>query len=57
MAKRIKRVIKFNKFFYKNQELRKGKRPNEQSSNGKRKGFSKGKNIECFTCGGLRHSF
>ena len=29
MAKRIKKVMKFNKMFYKNQESRKGKRPNE----------------------------
>ena len=29
MAKRIKRAMRFNKRFYKNQELGKGKRPNE----------------------------
>ena len=51
--KRIKRVMKFNKKFYKNQESRKGKRPNEQSSNEKRKGSSKGKKVECHNCGGL----
>ena len=57
MAKRIKRVMKFNKRFYKNQESGKGKSPNEQSSNEKRKGSSKGKKIECFNYGGLGHYF
>ena len=45
--------MKFNKRFYKNQESGKGKRHNEQSSNAKRKGSSKGKKFECFNCGGL----
>ena len=45
--------MKFNKRFYKNQESRKRKRHNEQSSNAKRKGSSKGKKFECFNCGGL----
>ena len=40
--------MKFNKIFYKNQESRKGKKPNEQSSNEKVKGSSKGKKVECF---------
>ena len=43
----------------KSQESKKGKRPNEhtheKSSNDKGKGFSKGKKIECFKCGGLWH--
>ena len=52
MTKRVKRVMKFNKMFYKNQESGKWKRPNEQSSNEKRKGFSKGKKVECFNRGG-----
>ena len=47
--------MKFNIRFYKNQESGKGKRPNEQSSNEKGKGFSKGKKIECFNYGGLGH--
>ena len=55
MTKRIKRVMKFNKRFYKIQESRKGKRPNEQSSKKKRKGSSKGKKVKCFNCGGLGH--
>ena len=55
MAKRIKRVMKFNNKYYKNQESRKRKRPNEQSSNKKRKGSSNGKKVECFNCGGLGH--
>ena len=45
--------MKFNKRFYKNQESGKRKRHNEQSSNAKRKGSSKGKKFECFNCGGL----
>ena len=55
MSKRIKRVMKFNKRFYKNQESRKGKKPNEQSSNEKGKCYSKGKKIECYNCEGLGH--
>ena len=55
MAKKIKRVMKFNKRFYKNQESGKGKRSNEQSSNEKGKGSSKGKKVECFNYGGLGH--
>ena len=47
--------MKFNKRFYKNQDLGKGKRPNEQSFNKKEKGFSKVKKVECFNCGGVRH--
>ncbi|KAL6323752.1 hypothetical protein AAG906_002220 [Vitis piasezkii] len=47
--------MKFNKRFYKNQKSGKGKSPNEQSSNEKRKGSSKGKKIESFNCGGLGH--
>ncbi|KAL6350146.1 hypothetical protein AAG906_004084 [Vitis piasezkii] len=39
----------------KNQESRKGKSPNEQSSNEKGKGSSKGKKVECFNYGGLGH--
>ena len=38
--------MKFNIRFYKNQESGKGKRPNEQSSNEKGKGFFKGKKFE-----------
>ena len=56
LAKRIKKIMKFNKRFYKNQESRKRKRPNEQSSKEKDKGSSKGKKVECFNYGGLRHS-
>ena len=55
MAKKIKRVMKFNKRFYKNQEFGKGIRSNEQSSNEKGKGSSKGKKVECFNYGGLGH--
>ena len=55
MAKRVKRIMKFNKRFYKNQKFGKGKRPNEQSSNEKAKGSSKGKKVECFKYGGLGH--
>ena len=44
MAKIIKKVMKFNKMFYKNQESKKGKRI-EQSSKEKNKGSSKGKKI------------
>ena len=55
MAKRIKRVMKFNKRFYKNQESGKWKGPNKQSSNEKGKGSSKGKKVKCFNCGGLGH--
>ena len=55
MAKMIKRVMKFNKRFYKNQESGKRKRLNEQSSNKKEKGSFKDKKLECFNCGGLRH--
>ena len=46
MAKRIKKFMKFNKRFYKNQEYRKGKKPTKQThekfSNDKWKGSSKG---------------
>ena len=49
MAKRIKRAIKFNKKFYKNQEFGKGKIPNEQSSSEKGKCSSIGKKVECLT--------
>ena len=55
MAKRIKKAMKFNKRFYKNQDLGKGKRPNEQSFNKKEKGSTKGKKVECFNCGSVRH--
>ena len=55
MAERIKKVMKFNKKFYKNQESKKWKRPNEQSSKEKDKGSSKCKKIECFNSGGLGH--
>ena len=47
------RVMRFNKRFYKNQESGKGKRPNEQLSNEKGKGFSKGKKVICFNYGGM----
>ena len=47
--------MKFNKRFYKNQKSRKEKRPNEQSSNEKEKGSSKGKKVECFNYGGMEH--
>ena len=47
--------MKFNKKFYKNQEFRKGKKPKEQSSNEKRKGSSKGKEIKFYNCGSLGH--
>ena len=47
--------MKFNIRFYKNQESGKGKRPNEQSSNEKGKGFFKGKKFEQFNYGGLGH--
>ena len=39
--------MKFNKRFYKS--------PNEQSSNDKEKGSSKGKKIECYNCEGMGH--
>ena len=55
MAERIKKVMKFNKKFYKNQESKKWKRPNEQSSKETDKGSSKCKKIECFNSGGLGH--
>ena len=55
MAKKIKRVMKLNKRFYKNQESRKWKSPNEKSSNEKGKGSFKGKKVECFNYGGLGH--
>ena len=55
MAKKIKKVMKFNRMFYKYQESRKGKRPNEQSSNKKRKDSFKGKKVECFNSGSLGH--
>ena len=52
MTKIIKKVMKFNKRFYKKEESGKEKRPSEQtfekSSNDKGKGSSKGKKIECF---------
>ena len=54
LAKRIKKVMKFNKRFYKNQEFGKGKRP-KQSSKENNKGSSNGKKVECFNCGGLGH--
>ena len=48
--------MKFNKkFFKKIKNLEKGKRPNEQSSKEKDKGFSKGKKVECFNYRGLWH--
>ena len=57
MTKIIKKVMKFNKRFYKKEESGKEKRPSEQtfekSSNDKGKGSSKGKKIECFNCRGL----
>ena len=43
MVGRIKKVMKLNKRFYKNQESRKGK------------GSSEGKKVECFNYGGLGH--
>ncbi|KAL6349717.1 hypothetical protein AAG906_041124 [Vitis piasezkii] len=52
---KIKRVIRFNKSFYKNREFGKGKRSNEQSSNEKEKGSSKGKKVECFNFRGVGH--
>ena len=55
MAKRINRVMKLYKRLYKNQESRKWKGPNEQSSNEKRKGSSKGEKVECFNYGILGH--
>ena len=55
MVGRIKKVMKLNKRFYKNQESRKGKRSNEQTSNEKGKGSSEGKKVECFNYGGLGH--
>ena len=55
MVKGIKRVMRFNKSLYKNQEFGNGKRPNEQLFNDKGKGSSKGKKVECFNCGGLAH--
>ena len=55
MAKKIENVIKFNRKFYKNQESRKGKRPNEQSSKENGKGSSKSKKVECFNCGDPGH--
>ena len=54
MAKKIKNIMKFNTKFYKNQEFRKGQRP-QKSSNEKGKGSSKSKKIEYFNCGGLRN--
>ena len=51
MTKKIKKVMKFNIKFYKNQEFGKGKRF-EQSSKENIKGSSKSKKIECFNYGG-----
>ena len=53
MVKRIKKVMEFNKRFYKNQESRKWKRLNEKSSEENDKGFSKDKKVQCFKCGSL----
>ena len=47
--------MKLYKRLYKNQESRKWKGPNEQSSNEKRKGSSKGEKVECFNYGILGH--
>ncbi|RVW49111.1 hypothetical protein CK203_084454 [Vitis vinifera] len=47
--------MRIDELFYKNQESGKGQRPNKQSFNEKRKSSSKGKKIECYNCGGLRH--
>ena len=47
--------MKFNKKFFKNWESGKWKRPNDKTSKEKDKGFSKGKKVECFNYGGLRH--
>ena len=55
MVKRIKKVMKFNKKVYKNQEFEKGKRLSEQSSKEKHKDSSKDKKVECFNYGGLGH--
>ena len=55
MAKRTKKVMKFNKKFYKNQESRKRKILIEKSFKENDKGFSKGKKVECFNCGGMGH--
>ena len=53
MTKIIKKVMKFNKRFYKKEESGKEKRPSEQtfekSSNDKGKGFSKGKKLNVIT--------
>ena len=55
MPKRIKRAMRFNKMFYKNQELGKRKGPNEQTSNEKGKGSFKDKKVEFFNYGGVGH--
>ena len=47
--------MRFNKRLYQNQESGKGKRPNEQLSNEKGKGFSKGKKVKCFNYGSMGH--
>ena len=54
MVKCIKHALKLNKRFNKNQDLEKGKRF-DRSFEENDKGFSKGKEVECFNYGGLRH--
>ena len=54
IAKKIKKIMKFNTKFYKNQEFGKWQRL-EKSFNEKGKGSSKNKKIEYFNCGGLRN--
>ena len=56
IAKGIKKkIMKFNKMFYKNQESGKWKITNEQIFKENDKGSFKGKKIECFNYRGLRH--
>ena len=57
IAKTIKKVMKFNKKFYKNKESRKRKNKQmpQKSSNDEGKSSFKGKKIERYNCRGLGH--
>ena len=54
MAKCVKEALKFHRRTNRKQESGKGKHF-EKSVKEKGKGFSKGKNVEYFNCGGLGH--
>ena len=53
-VKWIKKAMRINRKSNKNQNFGKVKQTH-RSSKENDKGFSKGKNIECFNCGGLRN--